>query len=153
VDQVFPAIPCASNDACLQTGEVFAISEGDRISKIDFALDLGASLTGTVADTSSTGSAYRTVSIFNEAGHYIMSGSFLDGQTYETPAWLPGTYFAVARGNAACQYFENSRCPFSDQDWLINGPTPIVLAAGDVRSGIDFTFDSSDFLFSNGFGG
>lgn len=151
IDQAWPSTPCMGESGCAEAASDVTFEHGEHRTA-DFALVRGASIAGHVDDTvpgANTG-AYIFV---KDGSMQSIYGTYTDADgNYETPAWHAGTWFARAVIDQACQYYMGVRCPDADEGInLAPTPTPIQLAIGEHRTGIDFALDSADPIFRDGF--
>ena len=69
--------------------------------------------------------------------------------TYLTPAWYADTYYLEAGSwRGGCVVWFERPCP--NGSLFDIDPTPLVLAAGELRTGIDFELDT-DFILQSSF--
>jgi hypothetical protein len=152
IDQVYPGIPCAYND-CWWQGQPLETTSGGIYEGIDFALTLGASITGNMTDKATGLPLVGYVDLFDANFTRIWSGWTDESGYFATGAWLPGTYYAKAvifpLVGLVCTFYDARPCPDDGVDPATVTPTPIVLSLGEVRGGIDFTV--SDAIFASGF--
>jgi len=151
VDQVYPGIACIFGQNCNAQGQDFAIQPGDHLDGVDFAMQLGASVSGHTLFSSGTPSAFAAVWLYDSNFNTVWRGSTDYAGLYETPAWPPGTYYARADNGWGCAFYMDRPCPTDGQDPSSVQPTPIPLAQGDALDHIDFTLPVPDPIFRNGF--
>lgn len=154
IDQVFPGIACIQRPC--SSGQTFNPTRGDVFDHVDFALQAGSAVEGTVLDAT-TGMPYvGTVSLYDSTFNLVWSGDLDSSGSYASGAWYPGTYYVKAEGYAGyagydgCAFYDARPCPADGQDPAIVAPTPITIGAGEVRTGIDFHL-LGNLLFVNGF--
>jgi hypothetical protein len=133
---------------------------GDTVTGIDFALQQGGAFSGFVRDILGTPLLGR-MAIYDANGAYVAtfpghsSDAFGAAAAYQSPALPPGTYYATASYGYAgpCQAYSARPCPpWYTQSILDIAPTPIVVALGQTRTGIDFAL-VIDHVFVDGFEG
>ena len=133
---------------------------GDSITGINFALRQGGAFHGLVRDVGGA-PLFASFTIFDAGGAQVASffGYGFDTHgilaPYQSPALLPGTYYALASQwyeAGRCQAYSDRPCPTQGQSILDVAPTPITIALGENRSGIDFRL-VVDGVFIDGFGG
>lgn len=156
IDQIYPGIPCIAYFLydCGDGAQSFSPSPGTVIEHIDFALQPGAAIAGSLYDATTSLPRLGYVSVY-DADFNLVWRRFSDDSTYLTGAWYPGTYYVKAEtsddfGARWCSFYDAKPCPAGDQDPAAVMPTPIRLSAGEIRRGIDFRL-GGDAIFRNGF--
>ena len=147
IDEVYNNITCLS---CNPTsGTAVSVTAGMTTSGINFALNAGGRIAGTV--TSSATSAPLTnvsVEIFDASG-FGVSGGFTDGSgNYISSKGLtPGTYFARTRNSQGYidEVYNNINC----LDCNPTSGTPITVTAGATTSGINFALATGGRISGN----
>lgn len=142
-------------------GSPVNLSNGFTQSGIDFTLDVGASISGKVVDSTFLNPMqdYSLVMIFNET-NYLMSSQLIEGVlqnpgatgSYTIGGLLPGTYFAQG-GDWGKDYYirelyANMHCPWSGCDRGAGG-TPINLGPGEQRVGVNFQLELGGKISGN----
>ena len=171
VSSIHPDAPCptGAESLCLNPfpwglpggGVALAVNAhtGDDVTGIDFALQAGGVFSGFIRDFTDA-PLYASFEIYDTSGTPV-SGFFGFGYdafghpaAYQSPALPPGTYYASATYaySGPCQAYAGRPCPTQTQSILDVSPTPIVIAAGQDRAGVDFRLPT-DRLFADGFGG
>jgi hypothetical protein len=154
IDQSYPGAPCTFG-TCGSVGEGFRPAVGDVFEHVDFALQQGAAVSGTIVDAA-TGlppppGTSTTVVLYDSAFHPIWSGSADEHGRYRSDAWYAGTYYVAVGSPFDCVYYDAVRCPFSDQDITAISPTPLTVGTGEIRDGIDLHV-RQEVILRNGFG-
>jgi hypothetical protein len=141
LDEVYDDIPCPS--FCdPTTGTPIAVSGGGTTSGIDFALDPGGAITGTVTDAV-TGAPLAGVSIdvWDAAtGSSVTSGFTDPAGVYVTFGGLQtGSFVATTFNDASYlnELYDDIPCPFFFSCDRTTG-TPIAVTVGTTTAGIDF---------------
>ncbi len=139
LDELYDDLPC--HRGCDPTaGTPIAVSLGATTGGIDFALDLGGTVSGTVTDAATGEPIYTKVSL------WAADGSEVDDDYCSGPfsfAGLPGgTYFAKAADRTGDRYlaelYDDIVClPGCDP----TAGTPIEVTPGTTTTGIDFALD------------
>jgi len=148
IDTAYPNVPFYDIHA-VSNGTAFAFRHDTEVDGIDLALPLGAAISGTVRDAHTGATiADAYVSLFGADGN-VMANVYTSAEgTYTTPAWYADTYYLDAGSSrGGCVVWLERPCPtggFFDVD-----PTPLVLSAGELRTGIDFALDTEYILQSS----
>jgi hypothetical protein len=148
IDQAFPLLPCMGR-GCEDAAPPLTFSVGEHRGNVDFALVLGATIAGRVVDAHPT-EEYTVAFLLDSQMHGVFTAYPDETGNYETPAWFAGTYYMVGESDNACMLYDAVECDYGDYDPPAQ-PTPIVLQAGETRTGIDFLLDSADRIFRDGF--
>ena len=138
VDKVYDDKPCLG-DCDVMNGDVIVVSGTENVSGIDFALEPGGPVSGTVIEASSgTGLADVGIDVFDESGKWVGNG-VTDGMgAYTTYFVYPaGNYFVRTWNNAgfADELYDNIPC--QDSCDVTAGDAVVHPGAGGV-TGIDF---------------
>ena len=139
VDQLYNHVTCVAQDCLPNSGTPVAVTVGATTPNINFALVTGGSITGAVA-------AGTFVDIYDSRGILLPRRTFrgVDRRRSLEPRYgatgLPsGVYFLLSRGNDAAgqapELYRGQAC----SGCAVTFGTPVVVAAGAARSGIDFT--------------
>lgn len=150
INEIYDNIPCvgacASADA-LSTGSPVSVAGGATASGIDFALDPGGAISGTVqAQGSSTVLSSVTVQVYRQTGPAsvaFVAQATTDGTGAYTVRGIPtGSYFAVAFPNSAyiAEAFGGQPCTSCSSDVIV-ASTPIAVTAGATTTGRNFALD------------
>ena len=132
---------------------------GDAVTGIDFALQQGGAFNGFVRDI--TGAPlFASFAVYDASGAQVAGfvalgfDAFGNLAPYQSPALPPGTYYVSATNgySGPCQVYAGRPCPTQAQSILDIAPTPITIALGENRAGIDFQI-AVDGVFIDGFGG
>jgi hypothetical protein len=86
--------------------------------------------------------------LYDDAYNEIWVTPSFDG-SYSTDAWLSGTYYLQALGEvqlSGCAFYLDRPCPDSGNPADVD-PTPVTVAAGETRTGIDFHLPPADEVF------
>ncbi len=140
-NQVYDGIPC-DPDCRWDEGTPIALSNQEEITGIDIALERLGGISGSVlAASSGTPLADLWVEAWNSFGQLVDSGYSSTLGRYELADLLPGTYFVLTDEDGAFidQLFDEIPCfggPPSGCDPVLGTPIPIAL--GEVRFGVDF---------------
>jgi hypothetical protein len=147
---VYPNVPCIANP-CIGEGDVQLYQSGDRISGLDFALAHGAAAAGHVSDATTGLPLFASISLYDAAYEEIWRGVTDTNGDYETAAWTPGTFYVRASSfrPIACAFYDDVPCP-PDGNPASAHPTPVAVAADEVRGGVDFNL-LAEVIFADGF--
>jgi hypothetical protein len=153
INQVFPNIDCLVFQ-CSGTGQPFSAVRGSVFEHVDFALQPGATIAGTIYDANSGLPRYGNVVVYDSDFNLVWTPSGTDESgSYMSATWYPGTYYVKATtglGSSACAFYDARPCPAENQDPATVMPTPLLVGPGEIRDGIDFHLDA-DTVFRNGF--
>ncbi|MEQ1870623.1 MAG: carboxypeptidase regulatory-like domain-containing protein [Vicinamibacterales bacterium] len=132
-----PCVNCASN-----TGTPVSITVGQVTSNINFALAKGAKISGRVFDVvTGLGIVNQYVAVYNASNTFVTSSSFVNADgSYSVDGLPSGTYFARTANGTSLGYvdelYDDRPCAFNS--CTATSGTPLVVAAGQVRSNVDF---------------
>jgi hypothetical protein len=148
VNAVYPGASCIGN-YCVGDATPLSEPSGTVLSDIDLPMQLGAVMSGQLlrSDNGAIGGTAE-IMLFDDAYHEIWVAPALDGY-YSTDAWLPGTYYVEALGYVqltGCAFYLDRPCPDSGNPADVD-PTPVTVAAGETRTGIDFHLPPADEVF------
>lgn len=153
IDQVYPGIPCIYYQ-CIRTGQTFSPARGSVVEHIDFALQAGSAISGTIYDATTGLPIAGVIDIYDQDFSVVWSGEANASGAYASGAWHPGTYYVKAGGYMGavfgCAFYDARPCPADSQNPAVVMPTPITMGAGEIRSGVDFHLDA-DTIFHSGF--
>jgi len=152
IDTIYPGASCIGY-YCV--GDIAPVSapRGSVLTGIDIAMKPGAIVSGTITNAATGGPGYGYVLLYDADFNVVWKGATYGGQ-YMTDPWLAGTYYVEASGQGlleGCAFYDARPCPDDGGDPAGVDPTPIVVAAGEVRQGIDFSFEPIDPIFADGF--
>lgn len=160
IDQIYPGIPCIRYflNECDGGAQSFHPPRGAVVEHIDFALQPGAAISGTLYDAATGMPRVGVIRVYDSDFNVVWSTEIAEWESgsYTSGAWYPGTYYVQALGYPGyagldgCAFYDARPCPTGDQDPASVAPTPITIEAGQIRSGIDFHLDSNT-IFRTGF--
>jgi hypothetical protein len=138
VNEVYNNHPCPGY-CSVTTGDPVAVTEGATKTGIDFALDPGATVSGTVRDAlTSLPLAEVEIDLYSSTESYAGYAISAAGGTYSIGGLTAGTYYARTYNSVGYLdelYRERPCVVYCD---VTNGD-PIVVAPGATVTGIDFT--------------
>lgn len=138
LDELYDDLPC--HGGCTFTdGTPISVAAGATTSGIDFGLEQGGFIAGTVTeDGSGSGLDTGYVTIYDSSGDYLVSEYPVASGAYATSSTLvPGTYYA--RTWSFEGYFDELYDDIACADGCtVTDGTPIVVTAGSTTSGTDF---------------
>ena len=153
IDQVYPGIPCIYH-SCAQTGQTFNPTRGSVVEHINFALQAGAAISGTIYDATTGLPRAGIIEVYDHDFSIVWSASVSASGAYTSGAWYPGTYYVKAFGYVGalfdCAFYAARPCPADNQDPATVMPTPVTMDAGEIRSSVDFHLDA-DTIFRGSF--
>ncbi|MGB5162492.1 MAG: hypothetical protein WBP10_17220 [Thermoanaerobaculia bacterium] len=138
LDELYDDLPC--HGGCTFTdGTPISVTAGATTSGIDFGLEQGGFIAGTVTeDGSGSGLDTGYVTIYDSSGDYLVSVYPVASGAYATSSTMvPGTYYA--RTWSFDGYFDELYDDIACADGCtVTDGTPILVTAGATTTGIDF---------------
>jgi hypothetical protein len=136
-DELYDDLPCIGGCVAFQ-GTPIPVGTGTTAG-IDFALDLGGSISGTVTDGEHP-LQNVAVQVLTSAGFLLEAGfSGADG-SYRVGGLEPGTYFVrTASVSHVNELYDDLPCIFQCDHTV---GTPVSVTAGAETTGIDFSLDA-----------
>lgn len=135
--ELYNNVHCSQGFCDLSQGTLINVSGGSNITGINFALDRGGSISGTVTNTQHDPVQSAEIDIFTSGGDWA-GYAYTDGSGQYTAQGLPaGSYLAItnAYGDYENQVYDNIPCaPNCDP---LQG-TPIQVTLANNTGGIDF---------------
>lgn len=138
ISELYDNITCLWCD--VTQGTEVSVTRGAETPNINFALDSGGIITGTVRDAS-TNAPLQDVSldVDNATGDFVTGGSTNIAGTYTVRGLASGTYYVrTRRAGYVGQVYNGILCVGCDPTI----GTPVVVTAGSTTSGVDFLLDS-----------
>jgi 5-hydroxyisourate hydrolase-like protein (transthyretin family) len=135
LNEIYDNNTCATCN--VTTGAAIAVAAGATTENINFALDLGGRIAGTVRDSASTPLASVTVSVYDAQNRFVTSASTNQSGVYLTGGVLPGRYYVKTTfnsGNFINQLYDAKPC-FS---CAANTGTAVDVAGTATTSNINF---------------
>lgn len=150
IDQIYSGIPCeqfgyyyyAGTPCDVSTATQLVIDPNTTPGALNFSLQRSSSISGHMlqrADTTTDLPAITEIDVYNGAGTDVASVQADTSGAYTVSDLPPGTYYVAAATNYYDyleQLWQNTDCP---SPCAPTSGTPVVLGAGDARSGIDFS--------------
>ena len=104
IDQVYNGVACAGG-GCDPTsvGTGVSVTSGSTTSGIDFVLNAGGNITGTVTASGGGALSGASVYVYDSSGSYLF-GTTTSGSTYTTPALPAGHYYLRANSPSGGGY-------------------------------------------------
>jgi len=142
--QIYNGVDCIPTCPGPVAGDAVTLAEGQALSGIDFSLQRGAAIAGTITRAADSAPLSGiAVWLYDASGTYVASArSGADG-SYQTQAPLPGgTYYLLAlRETSPTPYFRQLyrgvNCGTTACPDVISG-TPVAVVQGETKTGIDF---------------
>lgn len=140
IDEVYGGVTClpcytyyVSFDVDYESGTRVVTTSGSTTSGIDFALDPGGMITGTLTRAGTGTPVSGTVSVYARAGWTVASATAAGA--YIVRGLPSGRYLVRAEGTDGelSEYYDDVSDPVSATD-----PTPVDVTAGAATTGIDF---------------
>jgi len=141
LDELYDSRQCPLGDCAVTAGTPIMVSSGAMTSGIEFVLDLGGQVAGTVTEAAGgTPLESGFIEIHDERGNTTTTSPGLGGVYASTEGLPSGRYFAVA------QHFEGYLEELYDGIWYsmnldVFSGEPIAVVAGVATEGIDFTLE------------
>ncbi len=143
--EMFDNIPCPAGDCDLTTGTPVVVPDSGSATGIDFALDVGAEISGTVtAEGSGLPIVDVLISVYEAAGGHVDDAHTDATGAYSVGRLEVGSYVvkAVPTGQIfLAELFDNIPCPLASCD--LSTGTPVALGSGENRGGVDFALTRS----------
>lgn len=140
LDELYDDLPCA--DWCdVMSGTAISVGVGSETSGVDFALDLGGSISGTITDASTTSPIPDIeIMIFASSGSFVKSSLSLSDGTFTVGGLPSGSYYVLATHVTTYldELFDDLPCTFG---CVVTTGTPISVTLGSETSGVDFALD------------
>ncbi len=133
VDELYNNLPCPNQSCTTNTGTGIGVTAGSPTTGINFALDAGARITGTVTDANGGAPlANVTVRVYNTSGTQVGQTNTNGAGAYTVSGLPGGSFFARTQNSAGYidELFDNLPCPAGVCTYTTG--TPIVLAGGGV---------------------
>ena len=144
VDEVYNNLPC-SNCEVTVVGTPIPVTLASGATGINFALDLGGRITGTVRDGAGNPLANVGINIYDSTGNRLTESTMTDGSgNYSSPGFPAGNYFATTKNFVGLvdQLYNGLPCVGGVCNPTATGTAIAVGAAGTTKSGIDFVLPS-----------
>jgi hypothetical protein len=139
IDELYPELPCPGRNGCDPTlGGAITVTTGATIG-IDFTLDPGGAITGTLTDAVTGEPLTGGTLIYRPDGTlYGYSDPVGTGQYVSEVGLATGTYYARAAANEyLSELYQEIDCGLENcPPWL---GTPIEVVAPRTTAGVDFT--------------
>lgn len=141
IPELFNNIPCPRGNCDSLSGTAIHVQYGSTTSGIDFALETGGTISGTVVDAAGGDPvAFTEVDIYNSNGDFVSSGYTDEYGDYRADRLPTGNYKVATAdtGNYANELYDNLPCQPSC--WIPGGISVGVLAPNDTPN-INFALD------------
>lgn len=134
IEELYNNIPCPCNPP---TGTPISVTVDHQTPNIDFALDRGGIISGTVADSASNPILNVYVAVIDSNGNNIASAQADILGQYAIGGLQSGNYFVLALGLGVYvnELYDNIPCP-SNCDPTSGTPVPVTVS--NTTPGIDF---------------
>ena len=148
VDELYNNISCPFSRCSATAGTPISVASPATTGGINFALDPGGSVAGTVTDSgTSTGLSDVRVDIYATDGRTVANRYTDASGSYSTAQSLPtGDYFAVTSNSLSYlnEMWDDILCPggYPSSCGGVTAGTPIHVTAGSARGGIDFALEA-----------
>jgi hypothetical protein len=144
VNEIYGGGACLLEACAIASGTPVGFTSGYTMSGIDFELDRGGRIAGTMTRAASGDPAWYTgVRFFDTAGRMVAWGESDAFGRYVSEQGLPaGTYYArtVPSPRYALQQYDGQPCP--NDDCEPTDGSPISVAGTSVHNGVDFALNT-----------
>jgi len=140
VDELYDNISCPGLFCDVQSGTPVAVQFGEKTANIDFVLNEGGSISGTVAEAPGSQTlADVEVEVFDSNGNFMSYGYSDSEGNYTAGGLATGSYYARTFNYAGYvdELYDNSPCVSCD----VTLGTLIPVAVGSETPGIDFELE------------
>lgn len=148
VDELYDDVPCHNICDISLEGSPIILDEGQSVGDIDFELEPGGTITGSIAQAVGGAPIENViVDIFDTSGRWVSNAiSQLDG-TYDSFGLPAGNYYARTYNEEHYleELYDDIACPFYC-DPVATAGTQIPVIVGHSTSGIDFDLEAGGFL-------
>jgi hypothetical protein len=147
IDKAYDNSPtCLVCDPTL--GTPISVTTGSTTMAINFALSIGARISGVTADATNAIPITNSPNIYDANGVVVSVGLSTVFGNYLTPGLPAGTYYARSNNSAGYlnELYSNLTCVGG---CTVTSGTPIALAAGATASGINFFLDPGGRITGN----
>ncbi|MCP3963438.1 MAG: carboxypeptidase regulatory-like domain-containing protein [bacterium] len=140
LNELYDDLPCFP--FCDVTGGTPIVLEPGTIADgIDFRLDPGGTVSGTIRDAATgAGIDASWVNFYDADGNWVTAAAAGAAGEYRSPVGLvTGHYFALSGNDPGYlnELYDDAPCPACD----VTTGTPVAVAAGQVASGVDFALE------------
>jgi hypothetical protein len=141
LDEVYDNHLCEPDCSPL-IGDSVAVSPGQNTSGIDFALDPGGSISGTVKDSVTSDPVDSTIYVYDSSGNIITGGYTDSSGNYQLGGLLTGNYFVLTSNSEGYidELYDNIPCYQGNCDPTIG--KSVSVTQGSTTPGIDFALDA-----------
>lgn len=148
INEIFNDLPCpgscSSSDA-VASGQSVATTQGTTTGGVNFQLESGGAISGTIVDAVTLLPLQAGVSIYRQSGSnvsFVQFGSSDASGVYTVAGLTTGTYFALVSPSTPYvrEVFGGGQCFFCQSAEILAG-TPIAVTLGATSAGRDFSVD------------
>ena len=138
LEKLYDDLPCPESACDPATGTPIVVSTAMNTTGIDFALDLGGSISGTVSDAAQGGPVSGRVRIWDGGGVLVDDPYLRDGR-YRLDGLTAGSYFVSTDASPFSSWIDElyDDIPCEPSCTPTSG-TPVAVSLGVESSGIDF---------------
>ena len=139
IAEIYNNVQCTACD--VTSGTPVPVTQGYTTPSINFALDEGGTISGTVTDAgTSTPLGNASISIMDSAGDWVASGYTDSSGSYVAYDGLPtGTYYVYAQAQShKPEVYDSILCLGCDR----RSGTPVAVTVGSNTGNIDFALES-----------
>ena len=137
--QLYRNVPCPGGVCPTASGTPVVVTAGAVTPNIDFALQPGGTITGTVTKAATGGPASSVLVSFYDSGGARVGDALADGQgRYTSPGLVSGSYFVKAHAPSGLlgQLYLSLPCPL--ETCPVTNGTPVAVAEPQATPHIDF---------------
>lgn len=139
-DELYDGFPCEQN-CTVSDGTPVVVASGGITPGIDFALQLGGSVAGTVT-SAATGEPLSNIEVTVWNSNVAVASAYTGSNgTYSVPGLPAGTYYATTDSwsSYADQLYDGLPC---EPGCAVTSGTPIVVALGETTENVDFSLST-----------
>lgn len=139
IDELFANAICVGCD--VTTGTPVPVTVGSNTTGIDFVLDPGGAISGTVRDGSSAPIAGVSVQVYNSFGGFVGSVQTQSDGSYTLRGLATGSYFARTFNSLGFINVVKGSPDIVCGSCSVTNGTPIAVTVGSTTSGQDFVLN------------
>ncbi|MCH9647042.1 MAG: carboxypeptidase regulatory-like domain-containing protein [Deltaproteobacteria bacterium] len=146
VDEVYQDRLCPQADGTCDVteGTPLVLAGGETRSGVDFALAVGARISGEVRAADDEDGLFASVDAYTVTGERVRTAASSDTGSYQLSGLAPGTYYLATRSAFGFlpQLYDGLPCGDEPEPTCdVTQGTPITVGFGDAVGGIDFALE------------
>lgn len=141
IGELYDNFICHTPDDCdVTTGTSIPIQDQSTVY-IDFPLNRGGSISGTVTDSNGQPLQWISINVYNSNGGWINHGRTDASGNYKVATLVSGSYYVLSYLNGyVSELYDNVPCPGNECDFTKGKPVSVTY--GSETTGINFQIDS-----------